>query len=190
MIKFPKYFDEYGGLNAVVKSKYFFFAFLTTAMISRYFATPYWWELSIAVVPGLVGFSIAGVAIFVSLGSDSLRSVVAGKRPGSNNSSSFMSFMAMFTHFIVVQLLALLFAFIAKALYEAKPIQENLLYAVAESLKEPFWVLGGLLLIYALFLCVALAVEIYRLAAMIDDYQTVENEIAAAEAATKQSASN
>lgn len=176
-MKFPKYFEAYGGLNAVVTSKYFWSAVALTALAGRYFTTAKWWDLAISVVPGLVGFSIAGLAIFISLASDALREVIAGKRPGSSAESPFMTFMAMFTHFIVVQLLALLLAFIAKALYQAKPISGNPLQYCAEGLRSPFWLVGGLLFVYALFLCVALAVEIYRLAAMIDDFQTTENEL-------------
>lgn len=175
MIKFPEYFDTYGGLNALVKSKYFWFAVAITILCSRYFTTPGWWELAITVIPGLVGFSIAGVAIFVSLGSDSLRAVIAGKDPNDPSPSPFMAFMAMFTHFVVIQLIALLCAFVAQALYDARPIASNPLEGLASELRGPFWLVGGLLFCYALSLCTALAIEIYRLAKMIDEFQSREN---------------
>ena len=175
MIKFPQYFEVYGGLNSLVKSKYFWCAIALTLVCSRFFLTPSWWELATSVIPGLVGFSIAGVAIFVSLGSDSLRAVIAGKEPGDTEESPFVQFMAMFTHFIVVQLAALIFALVADALYSAKPIANNPLADLAESIRPPFWLLGGLLFLYAIFLCIALAVEIYRLATLIDRFQTAEN---------------
>jgi hypothetical protein len=174
---FPRYFEAYGGLNALAKSRYFWGAVAITGVCSRYFTTPKWWDLSIAFVPGLVGFSIAGVAIFVSLGSDQLRARIAGKMPGEKEESPFMSFMAMFTHFIVIQLVALVAAFIAKAFYEARPLGQNPLAELSDSLREPFWLFGGLAFTYAILLCTALAVEIYRLASMIDDYQTRLNEL-------------
>lgn len=176
MSGFPRYFEAYGGLNALVKSRYFWSAIGITVVCSRYFTTGKWWDLSLAVVPGLVGFSIAGVAIFISLGSDALRSRIAGKLPGEREESPFMAFMAMFTHFVVVQLLALLCAFIAKALFDAAPIANNPLSGIAEDLRGPFWLFGGFCFSYALLLCVALAIEIYRLASMIDDYQTHINQ--------------
>lgn len=176
MSGFPRYFEAYGGLNALVKSRYFWAAGAITLVCSRYFTTAKWWDLSLAVVPGLVGFSIAGVAIFVSLGSDALRSRIAGKLPGETVDSPFMAFMAMFTHFVVVQLLALISAFIAKALFDAQPIHNNPLAALAEDFRAPFWLFGGFCFAYALLLCVALAVEIYRLASMIDDFQTALND--------------
>jgi hypothetical protein len=175
MSGFPRYFEAYGGLNALVKSKYFWTAVLIAGACSRYFTTPRWWELSIAIVPGLVGFSIAGIAIFISLGSDQLRSRIAGKMPGDNTESPFMAFMAMFTHFIVVQLIALVCAVIAKAFYDAREITTNPLAGLASDLKAPFWLLGGFCFIYAIVLCVALAIEIYRLASMIDAFQTMLN---------------
>ena len=174
-MKFPSYFETYGGLNSVVKSRYFWAAVATTALCSKYYTQPGWWELAISIVPGLVGFSIAGVAIFVSLGSDSLRSVIAGKRVGSEEPSPFLTFMSMFTHFIVVQLLALFIALVSKALFDVAPISPNPFEAIAVSLKNPFWLLGGLTLSYAVILCAALALEIYRLARMIDTFQTVQN---------------
>lgn len=177
MIKFPRYFEAYGGLNALVKSRFFWSAMLVTAICSKFFTAPKWWELALSVVPGLVGFSIAGVAIFVSLGSDALRSKIAGKIPGETVESPFMSFMAMFTHFIVIQLLALLVAFVAKALYDATPLASNPLAGLVDDLRGPFWLFGGLCFTYAIFLCFALAVEIYRLASMIDEYQTRVNQL-------------
>lgn len=175
MIKFPKYFRAYGGLNALVQSRYFILAAVTSVMCWRYFTSPKWWDIVLSIVPGLVGFSMAGVAIFVSLGSDSLRAVIAGKKKGESDESPFMSFMAMFTHFIVVQLLALIAAFLSKAMFEGRPIQIAVLVELVNEFKNPFWVFGGFCFLYAMFLCVALAVEIYRLASMIDDYQTAVN---------------
>lgn len=81
----------------------------------------------------------------------------------------------MFTHFVVVQLIALLCAFVAQALYDARPIANNPLAGLASDLRGPFWLLGGLLFCYALSLCTALAIEIYRLANMIDQFQSREN---------------
>mgnify|MGYP003546720990 CR=1 FL=1 len=177
MIKFPDYFEAYGGLNALVKSKYFWLATILTVFLSRYFTTPNWWALATSILPDLVGFSIAGVAIFVSLSSDSLRSFIAGSKPEENHDSPFMTFMAMFTHFLVIQLLALLFAIVAQALYEARPALNNPLSGLADDLRNPFWLLGGFLFCYAISLCIALSIEIYRLARIIDKIQTHQNVI-------------
>ncbi len=170
------YFQVYGGLNEVVKSPYFYGALLTTLVASRYLLEPGWWDLVISAVPGLVGFSIAGVAIFISLGNDSLRSVFAGRDPGETAHSPFMKFMAMFTHFIVIQLAAFILAYLAKAIYEspAFPIPE--IVDLVDSGRYVFWFIGGLAFSYAVFLSMALALEIYRLARMIDEFQTAENE--------------
>lgn len=187
MNEHPGYFEAYGGLNALAKSRYFWCAVGTTAICSRYFMTPKWWDLSIAVVPGLVGFSIAGVAIFISLGSDALRSRIAGRLPGEVDVSPFMAFMAMFTHFVVIQLLTLFTAFLAKAFYESKEIVSNPFAGIVADLKSPFWLLGGFFFSYSILLCVALAMEIYRLASMIDDYQTRLNELGSESEANRDS---
>lgn len=175
-MKFPAYFEVYGGLNSVVRSPYFWAAGAMTALCAGFFAQAGWWDLAIAVVPGLVGFSIAGIAIFISLGSDKLREVIAGREEGSAEPSPFMLFMSMFTHFIVVQLIALLVALTSKMLYGAAALDPNPFEGLAEVLRLPFWILGGFALTYAVFLSISLATEIFRIARIIDEIQTDENE--------------
>lgn len=171
----PRYFREYGAWNSVFTSRYFYAALLISGLGYWYFQQPKWWDLVTSVVPGLVGFAIAGVAIFISLGSDALRSIIAGREPGSNKPSPFIAFMAMFTHFIVVQLAALVVALLAKFFYETSNPPVISLVQVGLQMKSVFWWFGGLLFCYAVMLCLSLAVEIFRLATMIDDYQTDVN---------------
>lgn len=178
----PRYFAEYGGWNSVFASKYFYAAVAVSGLGYWYFQQPKWWDLVTSVVPGLVGFAIAGVAIFVSLGSDALRSIIAGKEAGSTATSPFIAFMSMFTHFIMVQLIALVLALVAKFFYETASPPSAALVDVGVTLRPIFWWLGGLFFCYAVMLCLSLATEIFRLATMIDDFQSQENEIAAEEA--------
>lgn len=176
-MKLPRYFVAYGGWNSVFSSRYFFLALAMVSLGSGYFLRAKWWDLVTSVVPGLVGFAIAGVAIFISLGSDALRGIIAGKTPGSQEPSPFISFMAMFTHFIVVQLLALVAALLAKFMYETQQPVITGLVDLGVQLRSPFWLVGGLLFCYAVALCLSLAIEIYRLATMIDDFQTMQNNL-------------
>lgn len=175
-MRMPRYFREYGAWNSVFSSKYFYAAVAISCLGYWYFQQPKWWDLVTSVVPGLVGFAIAGVAIFISLGSDALRSIIAGKVPGEDKPSPFIAFMAMFTHFIVVQLAALVVAILAKFFYETSNPPSVGLVQASLHLKPVFWWFGGLLFCYAVTLCLSLAVEIFRLATMIDDFQTSENE--------------
>lgn len=184
----PRYFVEYGGWNSIFASKYFYAAAAVSGLGYWYFQQPKWWDLVTSVVPGLVGFAIAGVAIFVSLGSDALRSIIAGKEPESTETSPFIAFMAMFTHFIMVQLIALVLALVAKFLYETASPPSAALVDVGVGLRPLFWWLGGLFFCYAVMLCLSLATEIFRLATMIDDYQTLENVRLAEEAKAREQA--
>lgn len=177
MSKKSSYFSEYGGINSILLSPFFYLALAATVVSYHYFTTPKWWDVVISVIPGLVGFSIAGVAIFISLGNDSLRAVFAGRDAGSTESSPFMKFMAMFTHFIVIQLIALLCAFTAKAMFEVEPVWSSILVNQINAGKDPFWLFGGFCFFYSIFLSMSLAIEIYRLARMIDEYQSTVNEI-------------
>lgn len=173
----PRYFGEYGGWNSIFASRYFYAAAVVSGLGYWYFQQPKWWDLVTSVVPGLVGFAIAGVAIFVSLGSDALRSTIAGKVPGSCDQSPFIAFMAMFTHFVMVQLIALVLALLAKFFYETLKPPFATLVEIGFMLKPFFWWLGGLFFSYAVMLCLSLGTEIFRLATMIDDFQTQENLI-------------
>lgn len=170
------YFGEYGGLNAIVSSPFFWAAVALCGIVSRYFMQPGWWEVVISVVPGLVGFSIAGVAIFISLANDALRSLIAGREPDEKESSPFIKFMAMFTHFIILQLGSFLFAFVAKALYQTTPVGSAALIEAINEYKNIFWLAGDLLFCYATFLTIALVLEIYRLARMIDEFETAHKK--------------
>jgi hypothetical protein len=178
----PRYFAEYGGWNSVFASRYFYAALAVSGLGYWYFQRPNWWDLVMSVIPDLVGFAIAGVAIFVSLGSDSLRSTIAGKEPGSEKSSPFIAFMSMFTHFVMVQLIALVVALLAKFFYETENPPFKFMLDVGVQLRSCFWWLGGLFFSYAVMLCISLAIEIFRLSTMIDEFQTNENEFMARQA--------
>lgn len=173
----PRYVRAYGGINSLLSSYYFWISIAITIICSEFFISPNWWDISISIIPDIVGFSIAGVAIFISIGSDELRSKISGRLPGETDESPFISFMAMFTHFVMTQLAALLIAIISKLLYSLRPPDFSFLTNISEAIKPVFWLLGGFTFIYSLLLCMALVLEIFRLSFMIDDYQTRINSL-------------
>ncbi len=170
----PSYFKVYGGWRAIFRS-YFFYAGVSAAVLGwSFFSKANWWDTVISVVPGMVGFSIAAVAIFFSLSGSELRKILAGEDAGE--SSAFMDFMAMFTHFIVVQVIALSLALLSKFAYAVPSPPAKCCQEIVEILRAPFWLAGGIVFCYGIALCFAVAVEVYRIARIVDAYQTACNK--------------
>lgn len=108
---FEDYAKEYGGARALAGSPYFHVAVVVTLL-----SWPLWVSggapaLAIAVVPGLLGFSIAAFTLSLGIGSDRFRILLAAK---IGSSESVVASMAnAFLHFILVQVAAILCALIA-----------------------------------------------------------------------------
>jgi hypothetical protein len=110
-----KYWHAYGGLNALLSSKYLWFSFFYTLILFRSWAmhSP-WWKDVLTIVPGLLGFSLGGFAIWVAIGDDKFRSLIVGTED-PNDPSPFMEINATFAHFIVIQIIAIFLALLAKS---------------------------------------------------------------------------
>lgn len=173
-VRAQSYFKVYGGWKSIFTSPYFYGGVAATVIGLSFFQKAQWWDTVLSVVPGMIGFSIAAVAIFFSLSGSELREILAGEEDGE--SSAFMDFMAMFTHFIVVQVVALSLGLLSKFAYATSPVPVSCIRDVVEVLRIPFWLIGGVVFCYGIALCFAVAVEVYRIARIVDDFQTASNK--------------
>lgn len=121
---FKVYWRAYGGLSGLLLSPYLVAALLITAG-----CYPFWnsidlfdgrksAQLAVDVVPGLMAFSLGGTAILLAF---SGKRFVNAIRQGGKPKSLFMKIVANFFHFLLVQTLALVFAFILMA-YESSTV--------------------------------------------------------------------
>ncbi len=181
-----RYWEANGGWNAIASSNYARIALAFTALGSGFWLEPEWWELPLAVLPNLLGFSIGGAAILFGVIQPNVFKIL--RKKGVNSSASFMSrFTASFTHFVVVQASALLAAIIHKSaafFVATKTASGNLEFngggptLVFQGLSGISW----FLFIYAVMLTFATAMEVFRisdilqtLAALTDDYESKDN---------------
>ncbi|PTV45890.1 hypothetical protein DBL02_05705 [Acinetobacter oleivorans] len=113
-----EYWEIYGGFKAVLKSDYFWIAIFFTIISYSTWLTPSWQNKFLGVIPSLLGFSLAGYAVWLTLGDQNLKKILS-KKITSNNQSVFMVINASFIHFIVMQV----FAFIGIIFLETNSIK-------------------------------------------------------------------
>ncbi|MDY6482769.1 hypothetical protein SKM54_09990 [Acinetobacter faecalis] len=101
---FHDYWKCYGGSNAVIKSSYFWIAVLITAISYNTWLSSGWYTLFLGTFPSLLGFSLSGYAIWLTLGDKKLKEILIKKKV--NHVSAFLVINASFIHFIILQVLA------------------------------------------------------------------------------------
>lgn len=109
---FNRHWVIYGGWRALVSSIYLHIAFVFTALAYPEWIAGKWWDQAIAVLPGLIGFSLGGFAIWLAFGGDKFQEMLAGKFPGDDDdeTSPYLDTAAAFAHFVIIQTMGLLFA--------------------------------------------------------------------------------
>ncbi|WP_288396517.1 hypothetical protein [uncultured Acinetobacter sp.] len=112
------YWKIYGGFKAIIKSDYFWIAVFFTLISYSTWLTPDWQSKFLGVIPSLLGFSLAGYAVWLTMGDQNLKKILS-KKIINNNQSLFMIINASFIHFIVMQI----FAFIGIIFLETNSIK-------------------------------------------------------------------
>ncbi|MCB4809702.1 hypothetical protein LG204_00025 [Methylovorus menthalis] len=174
-----KYWRIYGGCNALIGSPYLHLSLLLTAISSHYWIyTENWFDLPTSVLPNLIGFTLAGLAIFLSFGNDQYQNLITGKFPDedSNRNSPYLGFSVTFLHFVLVQIVALLFALITKSLQFPFPFgvefyNNYFKYFVIAANGIGYWIF-----LYSICIGIAAVFSIFRLICSFDEYATLERE--------------
>ena len=172
---FQRYWRHYGGASAVFMSPYFHVAVGLTAVLYPYWLHNSWWDLAINTIPGLLGFSLGGFAIWLAFGDRGFRSKI-GTRAYGDASSAYMKVSAAFAHFIALQIFALFAAIVAKATqFSISPIgavgqyiPRGLATFVVEILAPTGHFIGFLLFCYALLSALAASMAVFRVASWFD----------------------
>ncbi|RKF23431.1 hypothetical protein D6851_02905 [Altericroceibacterium spongiae] len=168
-----RYFCAYGGWGAILRSPLFLLAILLTGLgYGSWSDGDRWSDLSQSLIPNLLGFSLGTYAILFSLMTGRLKRAL--KAVKNERGVTFLEEInATFFHFIFVQVVALLWAF----LYQGSALAD-----LAQAAK-PYWpcaptvfhiaqaaggAVGFALLVYSISLIVASALAVYRLALIVD----------------------
>ena len=179
---FGRYWNSYGGLSALVSSPYLHVSLLLTILTFGYWSDNTWWTQSLSVLPTLMGFTLGGFAIFLSLGSENFRSLMArADEDESTDKSPYMVVISSFVHFVLIQMFAIITSIIANAAsYTSLPS------FVTEKTNKLFIILiGGWgygLFIYSLLLAISVCLAIYRMSGLFAKFKALEEEKVLAEA--------
>lgn len=175
---FKGYWQRYGGMSCLITSPFFWAAAGVTFICAPYWWNRNWWELSVSVIPAVLGFSIAAFALLLSLGDDSFK-LRFGQVREEGKISTLTNVATSFFHFIVVQALALAVAFVGGArilsellgLLSIDTLAPGLDLALMTAAKG-FRAFGFFLLAYSLLTAVAAALTIYKLALIYSTHAT------------------
>ena len=170
-----RYWRIYGGHAAIFRSPYFHLSFVLLILTSHTWLDSPWWDVSISVLPNLLGFTLGGFAIFLGFGDDKFKGAIAGNDPLEGNSDSpYMSVSSTFLHFVVIQVVALLWALVAKGLHFEAPWPAVAFFTAKIGLVGDL--VGYWLFLYGICLSAASGVAIFRVAGWYDALQTKERK--------------
>ena len=168
---FRLYWGVYGGARALWRSPYLHAALVLLVLSFKLWTTPGWWDTVIGVLPNLLGFTLGGFAIFISAGDEKFRSSLA--EPDEENPARptvYLSLCATFVHFILVQVLALMFAVVAKSWWFYAPWLDPVRPALPV-LNAVAGAVGFGLFLYAVTSVVAATFHVLRIAQMFEQFQ-------------------
>lgn len=154
------YWAAYGGAKKLATSPYLHASVLITVITAPLWSEAGWWDLVLAVMPNVLGFSLGGYAIWLAIGDDRFRSIIAGGSRDGKTTSPFLGVNSAFVHFIVLQVVSILLALLASAYPSETP---NVLVAL-------IWGLFFGVFVYALMSALAATLTIFRAATWYEKY--------------------
>ncbi|WP_176428529.1 hypothetical protein, partial [Vibrio sp. V11_P1A41T118] len=167
---FKEYWLAYGGWKALLTSRYFWGALiLNTILFSTWYPIDSkWWEQVTSIIPNILGFTLGGFAMWVAIGDEKFKSLIAGAEDDEDDDiSPYMEVNATFTHFVLLQLIALVLAIVASNFDHVVISNECLLVGA-----RTYAFIANFIFIYAIFSAVAAVLSILKVAKWYDDYQT------------------
>jgi len=115
-----------------------------------------WADMSINILPNLMGFSIAGMAIMLAFSHPASLHAITQKGKGT---SYFLKVAASLCHFLAAQIIALVFALIRKSGFDW----------------SPFSYLGVLALLYAVFVSMGAAGQLFNTAVIMNKAASLDS---------------
>ncbi|MFM0236249.1 hypothetical protein [Paraburkholderia sediminicola] len=173
---FAQYWKAYGGWKAVLTSPYLHGSVVLTPILGHLWFDASWWTDAIASLPTMIGFAIGAYAIVLGFGDERFRAILTQRRGG--RTSPYVTISASLAHFIVVQLAALICAFLAKGL-DFYVCDSHILSAIllpilggCDVVHDWFAPIGNFvgftLFVYAIATALATAMAIFRLTTLVE----------------------
>jgi hypothetical protein len=178
---FGRYWSAYGGAKALLGSIYLHAAIAMLLVTVHTWFAPVcdkdgactgWWEQSLSVLPNLLGFTLGGFAIFTGFGDDRFRALLATPNEDPSKPTVYVEVCSAFVHFIVVQVLALLSAVIAKSWVFYAPWMDPV-RAWLPLLNFVGGFLGYGLFLYAITSVLAATMQVFRISNAYSKHQAL-----------------
>jgi hypothetical protein len=167
---FSRYWRAYGGMSSVLRSPYLHAALVLLGLTFNTWVNPNWWEQSLSVLPNLLGFTLGGFAIFIGFGDEKFRALLAEPEVDHNTPTIYVSLCSTFVHFILVQVLALIYAVVAKSWWFYTPLLDFARPWLAY-FNGVAGAIGYGLFLYAVTSVVAATMHVLRIASMYQLHQ-------------------
>ncbi|ARQ11023.1 hypothetical protein NXC12_CH03030 [Rhizobium etli] len=167
-----RYFKGYGGWGAVFGSPIFLISLAITSISYSDWIEAKWVSKSFDIIPNLLGFSLGTYAILFSLMTNRLKRALRAVK-NSAGVNYLEEINATFLHFIFVQILCLMWAFLfdGTVFYDAARSMVSY-YSGSMTIFRTLMLVGSftgyLLLIYSVLLMLAAALAVYRIASITD----------------------
>lgn len=169
---YARYWRAYGGMAALVRSFYLHTALVITLICTNAWLTAGWWDQVTSILPNVLGFTLGGFAIFISFGDEKFRQLLA--EPDEDDlgtPTAYVKLCSTFVHFILVQIVALLAAIIAKAMYFPWEKSPDFFEVALPWLNGAAGFVGYALFIYSLTSALAATMHVFRIASMYESFQ-------------------
>ncbi|HFF5114045.1 TPA: hypothetical protein ACGDUJ_002695 [Acinetobacter baumannii] len=169
------YWKAYGGWKALWSSIYLKIAIVITLICSHTWLNEKWMEDAITALPSLLGFSLGGYAVWLSIGDERLKKILYANKD-ITKPSAYMRVNAAFVHFIFLQVICLLYMYFLKYnsssailhFFEKDWIFTNEFYLVRDLLVNFLNAFGFFLFIYSILSMLAAVFAIFRIARWTD----------------------
>lgn len=106
------YWAAYGGWRSIVRSPVVWLAIIFTMVCAPLWIDGRWADLTISTIPSLLGFSLGAMAIILAFPSSPLFRLFT---ENGRRDSYYLDLSSKFAHFIIIQVIAILIAFVGKA---------------------------------------------------------------------------
>lgn len=180
------------GGSQLLKSGYLWLSVVLLLPTAHLWLVGDWWLEPLAVLPNVLGFSLGGYAILLAFGDNGFQKILVletSSAPADDEKKTiYIRVSATFLHFILVQVLALMVALVAKSL-NFPPEEIPLIILPSAASAGGRYVLGALgffLFLYAMNLAIAAALSVFKLSEWFESYLKSQVKREAIERANKE----
>ncbi len=157
---YKDYFDSYGGIKEIFCSIYFILSVILNIFAFNAWIDESWISNIQNIIPDIAGFSLGAYAILISFGSEKFQKFISQHNGNETNNTMYKQINTAFIHFILMQIIALIFSILGNSLL-------TMPYGIIEKI---FAFIFHLVFVYSLMLCMAAVFTIFRIARVYQNY--------------------